>query len=72
MTATRASRPPTKSQHEIGANCSQPGTGIFRPCAVMASKKPKTDFSKIGDILSENFSTLSLMMKVMNFNRRIG
>jgi len=34
--------------------------------------KPKTDFSKIGDILSENFFTLSLMMKIKDSNRRIG
>ena len=51
---------------------SQPGTGFSSHCVVVASMKPKTDFSKIGDILSENFSSLSLVMKVKNSNRRIG
>jgi len=34
--------------------------------------KLKTDYSKIGDISSKNFSTLSLMMQGKNSNRRIG
>jgi len=33
--------------------------------------KPKIDFSKIRDITSEKISTLALIMKVKNSNRRM-